>query len=76
MNIIAPLAWTAIASLVPDKAGKVSLDQLGFKTPQATQGTSKILLTRAPESSRSTFQRPATTSVFVKALNVIMRAPR
>jgi hypothetical protein len=46
MNIIAPLAWTAIASLTPDKAGKVSLDQLGFKTIQATQGTSKILLTR------------------------------
>lgn len=46
MDIIAPLAWTAIASVEPDKAGKVSLDQLGFKTPQATQGTSKILLTQ------------------------------
>ena len=42
MNIIAPLAWTAIASLEPNKAGKVSLEQLGFKTPQAQQGTSKI----------------------------------
>ena len=46
MNIISPLAWTAIASLAPDKAGKVSLDQLGFKSAQATQGTSKILLTQ------------------------------
>ena len=30
MDIIAPLAWTAIASVEPDKAGKVSLEQLGL----------------------------------------------
>jgi hypothetical protein len=67
MNIIAPLAWTAIASLVPDKAGKVSLDQLGFRTPQAKQGTSKIPvnISKAP-----------TTSIFVKALHVMIAGAR
>jgi hypothetical protein len=72
MNIIAPLAWTAIASLTPDKAGKVSLDQLGFKTPQATQGTSKILLTRGTGKLAVNVSRAPTTSGFVKMLNVIM----
>ena len=35
MNLLSPLAWTAMASLKPDKAGKIpSLDQLGFKSDQ------------------------------------------
>lgn len=72
MNIIAPLAWTAIASLTPDKAGKVSLDQLGFKTPQATQGTSKILLTQGTGKVAVNVSRAPSTSGFVKALNIIM----
>ncbi|MGD0901765.1 MAG: hypothetical protein ABR924_02375, partial [Terracidiphilus sp.] len=72
MNIIAPLAWTAIASLQPDKAGKVSLDQLGFKTPQATQGTSKILLTQGTGKLAVNVSRAPSTSGFVKALNIIM----
>jgi hypothetical protein len=72
MNIIAPLAWTAIASLTPDKAGKVSLDQLGFKTPQATQGTSKILLTQGTGKLAVNVSRAPSTSGFVKALNIIM----
>jgi hypothetical protein len=72
MNIIAPLAWTAIASLVPDKAGKVSLDQLGFKTPQATQGTSKILLTQGTGKMAVNVSRAPSNSGFVKALNIIM----
>jgi hypothetical protein len=72
LNIIAPLAWTAIASLEPDKAGKVSLDQLGFKTPQATQGTSKILFTQGTGKLAVNVSKAATTSIFVKALNVIM----
>lgn len=73
MAIIAPLAWTAIASLEPDKAGKVSMDQLGFKTPQATQGTSKILLTQGTGKLAVNVSKAATTSVFVKALNVMMQ---
>ena len=62
MNIIAPLAWTAIASLEPSKAGKVSLDQLGFKTPQAQQGTSKILLTQGTGKLAVNVSKAATTS--------------
>jgi hypothetical protein len=72
MNIIAPLAWTAIASLVPDKAGKVSLDQLGFKTPQATQGTSKILLTQGTGKLAVNVSKAPPNSGFVKMLNIIM----
>lgn len=76
MNIIAPLAWTAIASLEPNKAGKVSLDQLGFRTPQATQGTSKILLTQGTGKLAVNISKAATTSVFVKALNIIMQGAK
>jgi hypothetical protein len=76
MNIIAPLAWTAIASLEPSKAGKVSLDQLGFKTPQAQQGTSKILLTQGSGKMAVNVSKAATTSVFVKALNIIMQGAK
>ena len=72
MDIIAPLAWTAIASVEPDKAGKISLEQLGFKTPQATQGTSKILLTQGTGKMAVNVSRAPGTSIFVKALNVII----
>jgi hypothetical protein len=71
-NIIAPLAWTAIASVEPDKAGKISLEQLGFKTAQATQGTSKILLTQGTGKMAVNVSRAPGTSIFVKALNVII----
>ena len=76
MNIIAPLAWTAIASLQPDKAGKISLDQLGFKTAQATQGTSKILLTQGTGKLAVNVSKAATTSIFVKALNVMIQGAK
>jgi hypothetical protein len=64
MNIIAPLAWTAIASLEPNKAGKVSLEQLGFKAPQAQQGTSKIMLTQGTGKLSVNVSKAAKTSVF------------
>jgi hypothetical protein len=76
MNIIAPLAWTAIASLTPDKAGKVSLEQLGFRNPQATQGTSKILLTQGTGKLAVNVSKAASTSVFVKALNIMMQGAK
>jgi hypothetical protein len=76
MNIIAPLAWTAIASLEPNKAGKVSLEQLGFRTPQAQQGTSKILLTQGTGKLAVNISKAASTSVFVKALNIIMQGAK
>jgi len=73
LNIFSPLAWTAIASLKPDKAGKIpSLDQLGFKSPQATQGTSKILLNQGAGKLAVNISKAAKTSTFVKALNVMI----
>ena len=76
MNIIAPLAWTAIASIEPSKAGKVSLDQLGFSNPMATAGTSKILLTEGTGKVAVNISKAATTSIFVKALNIIMQGAK
>ncbi len=76
MNIVAPLAWTAIASIEPSKAGKVSLDQLGFRTPQAQQGTSKILLTQGTGKLAVNISKAAGTSFFVKALNAIMQGAK
>lgn len=73
MNIFSPLAWTAIASLTPDKAGKIpSLDQLGFKSPQATKGTSKILLNGGVGKLAVNISKAPKTSSFVKALNVMI----
>ncbi len=76
MNILAPLAWTAIASLEPSKAGKVSLDQLGFRTPQAQQGTSKILLTEGTGKLAVNVSKAGGASFFVKALNIIMQGAK
>jgi hypothetical protein len=76
MNILAPMAWTAIASLEPTKAGKVSLDMLGFQNPQAQQGTSKILLTQGAGKLAVNVSKAASNSVFVKALNVIMEGAK
>jgi hypothetical protein len=59
-----------------DKAGKVSLDQLGFKTPQAQQGTSKILLTQGTGKLAVNVSKAPSNSVFVKALNIIMQGAK
>jgi hypothetical protein len=76
MNIIAPLAWTAIASIEPSKAGKVSLDQLGFRNPQASEGTSKILLTQGTGKLAVNLSKAGGQSMFVKALNIIMQGAK
>ena len=76
MNIIAPLAWTAIASIEPSKAGKVSLDQLGFRNPQASEGTSKILLTQGTGKLAVNLSKSGGQSMFVKALNIIMQGAK
>lgn len=73
MNIVAPLAWTAIASITPNKAGKVSLDELGFKSAQSTQGSGKILLTQGTGKMAVNISKAASTSFFVKALNVMLK---
>jgi hypothetical protein len=76
MNIIAPLAWTAIASIEPNNAGKVSLDALGFRNPQASEGTSKILLTQGSGKLAVNLSKAGGQSMFVKALNIIMQGAK
>jgi hypothetical protein len=76
MNIVAPLAWSAIASVVPSKSGKVSLDSLGFRSVQATQGTSKILLTKGSGKVAVNISRAAAASPFLKVLNVMMQGAK
>jgi hypothetical protein len=45
MNVVAPLAWTALAVLEHDKAGRLpSLTQLGFQSPNSMTGVQKVLL--------------------------------
>ena len=73
-NLMSPLAWSAIASLVPDKSGKVSLDDLGFKSMQATQATSRILMTGGTGKLSVNISRAAPNSTFIKALNVMIKA--
>jgi hypothetical protein len=78
MNIFAPIAWTSIASLTPSKStGKIPpLDQLGFHSPQATQGTNKILLTQGAGMMAVNISKASESSLFVKALNVIMNSAK
>jgi hypothetical protein len=72
-NIISPLAWSSIASVVSQKGEYVSLDRLGLKTDQAAQGTSKILLTKGTGKIAVNISRAPQQSMFVKVLNVIMQ---
>jgi hypothetical protein len=73
MNILAPLAWTAMASLVPDKAGKLpTLDQLKFKSDQVMTASSNILLTRGSGKLALNISRAGQDSVFVKALGAMI----
>jgi hypothetical protein len=76
LNLMSPLAWSAIASLVPSKSGDISLDDLGFKSPQATQATSRILLTGGTGKMAVNISKAAPTSSFVKALNVMIKAAK
>ena len=76
MNVIAPLAWTAIASVEPNKAGKVSLEQLGFRSPSATQGTSKILLNQGTGKLAVNVSKAASNSMFLKAINIMVQGAK
>jgi len=45
LNILAPSAWVAMASLFTDNAGKLpSLQQLGFQQPNLMSGQNKVIL--------------------------------
>jgi hypothetical protein len=73
MNLFAPLAWTAIASIMPDKGGKIpSLDQLGFKSDQATSSNSHVLLTKGTGKLAVNISRAPNDSGFLKVLKVMM----
>jgi hypothetical protein len=76
VDIITPLAWSAIASINPNKMGQVSLDQLCFKSPQAMQGTSKILLTRGTGKLAVNVSRANAESMFMKALNIMIQGAK
>lgn len=77
MNILAPLAWTAMASLKPDKAGQIpSLDQLHFKSDQVMSASSHILLTRGSGSMAINISRAAHDSTFLKALNAMIEGAK
>ena len=73
MNLLSPLAWTAMASLQPDKAGKMpSLDQMGFKSDQVMNASSHILLTQGSGKMAVNISQAAKNSFFLKALNVMI----
>src|SRR5580698_7292299 len=72
MNLLAPLAWTAIASLKPNVAGKISLDDLGFKSDQATSATSNILLTKGTGKLAVNVSQPPNDTQFVRILKVMI----
>ena len=76
VNILTPLAWSAIASVSPNNAGKVSLDQLGFRSPQAMEGTSKILLTEGTGKLAVNISRAGAQSMFLKILNVMIQGAK
>ncbi|HTW48872.1 MAG TPA: hypothetical protein VMD92_13045 [Acidobacteriaceae bacterium] len=73
LNLFAPLAWTAIASLNPNGAGKIPpLDELGFKSDQAIGATSHILLTKGYGKLAVNISRAPNDSTFLKMLKVMI----
>jgi hypothetical protein len=72
MNLLAPLAWTAIASVKPGVAGKVSLEDLGFKSDQALSATSNILLTKGTGKLALNVSQPPNDAQFVRILKVMI----
>jgi len=73
MNLVTPLAWTAIASLMPNKAGDIpSLDQLGFKPDEPMTATSHILLTKGTGKLAVNVSRAPNDSGFLKVLKIMM----
>jgi hypothetical protein len=72
MNILAPLAWTAMASLQPNSAGKFSLDQLGFKSDQVMTASSNILLTKGSGKIAVNISQAPHNSAFLKVLSTMI----
>jgi hypothetical protein len=77
MNLLSPLAWSAMAWLRPNKAGQIPpLDQLGFKSDQVMNSSSHILLTQGSGKVAVNISRAAKNSGFVKALEVMVEAAK
>jgi hypothetical protein len=77
MNLASPLAWTAMASLRPNKAGQIPpLDQLGFKSDQVMNSSSHILLTQGSGKIAVNISRAPRNSGFVKALDVMVEGAK
>jgi hypothetical protein len=76
MNLLAPLAWSAMASLKPNMAGKISMDQLGFKSDQAMSATSNILLTKGTGKLAVNVSQPPNDTQFVKILRVMIEGAK
>jgi hypothetical protein len=76
MNLLAPLAWSAMASLKPNMAGKISMDQLGFKSDQATSATSNILLTKGTGKLAVNVSQPPNDTQFVKILRIMIESAK
>ena len=76
MNLLAPLAWSAMASLKPNMAGKISMDQLGFKSDTATSATSNILLTKGTGKLAVNVSQPPNDTQFVKILKVMIESAK
>jgi hypothetical protein len=73
MNLLAPLAWTAIAALQPNNAGKLpTLDQLHFKSDQVMDATSHILLTKGSGKMAVNISQAPKNAQFLKVLNIII----
>lgn len=73
MNLFSPLAWTAIASLNPNGAGKIpNLQDLGFHSDQAMSATSHILLTQGSGKMAVNISRAPNDSAFLKVLKVMI----
>lgn len=73
LSFLSPLSWSAIASVQPDKSGNVSLDQSGLNSAQANKDISKILLTQGTGKMAVNISAAPATSMFVKALNIIVQ---
>lgn len=73
MNILAPLAWTSLASISPDKAGKMpTLDQLHFKSDQVMNASGHILLTKGSGKLAVNISRTPRDSNFHKVLTLMI----
>jgi len=76
MNIATPLAWSAIAAIAPNTAKGISLQDMGFQSPQATEGTKKIVFTKGTGKLAVNISRAAPQSMFIKVLNIMIEGAK